>query len=111
MKLRECLREWPGINDLKSDLDRVRNMCVGIQETRKEIADALLVVLSGEAPPKVNMWGSLLEDHGARFEEALSKVASNKALDAARDMVEGRVGSEAFIDEIIARVRRKQLDS
>ena len=106
MSLKTLLQNWLGV----ADLDRVRKLQITDATLRKEIADAFEMVLAGERPHRLVMiWGPYFPDEGRRFDDAVRRVTGEQAEAVARRAVEARIGGEAFIDELVARVRRKQL--
>lgn len=112
MGLKTLLRNWLGVAELETALAAAEKRVIDEQTMRKEIANALLVVFSGERTrSNYGLWFDYFEDHGGRFERTLRKITSEQAEGAARSLVEARIGGEAFIDELVARVRRKQLDA
>ena len=112
MGLKTLLRNWLGMAALETALAAAEKRMIDQQTMRKEIADALLVVFSGERTRQnYGVWFEYLEDHGGRFERTLRKVTGEQAEGAARTLVEARIGCESFIDELVARLRRKQLDA
>lgn len=112
MGLKALLRDWLGVARLETALDTAEKRVIDAQALRKEIADALMVVFSGERTlTRYGLWFDYFEDHGGRFERTLRKITGEQAEGAARSLVESRIGGEAFIDELVARVRRKQLDA
>jgi hypothetical protein len=112
MVLKALLRDWLGVVELETALAAAEKRVIDQQTMRKEIADALLVVFSGERTRQhYGLWFEYFEDHGGLFERTLRKVTGEQAEGAARALVDARIGGEAFIDELVARVRRKQLDA
>ena len=112
MGFRTMLCTWLGVDSLEAALDSAEKRTIDRQAMRKEIADALMVVFSGEdRSPRSGLWFGYLEDHGGRFERTLRKVVADQAVTSAQQAVAYRVDTESFIDEIVARVRRKQLDA
>jgi hypothetical protein len=113
MGLKTLLRNWLGVAELETALAAAEKRVIDQQTMRKEIADALLVVFSGERTRQhYGLWFEYFEeDHGGRFERTLRKVTGEQAESAACALVNARIGGEAFIDELVARVRRKQLDA
>ena len=112
MRIKTMLRKWLGVDELETALATSEKRMIDKQMMRKEIADALMVVFSGERSKQhYGLWFDYFEDHGARFEKMLRKITGEQAEGAARCVVENRIGNEAFIDELVARVRRKQLDA
>ena len=113
MGLKTLLRGWLGVTKLETALAAVEERVVDEETIRQEIADALLAVFSGgRTRARYGPWYDYLEGHGGRFEQALRKLTSEQAkeaTDAARSLVESRIDSEAFIDSLVARIRRKQL--
>lgn len=108
--LRGAMRRWLGVQDAETIM----------QDARKEIVDALDYLLSGDVKFNIN-WSSLfVSDHGSRLQRIIERAVSDKSYETARDAakscaesatsrIEGRISSEKFIDEIVARLRRKQL--
>ncbi len=112
MGLKALLQDWLGMAEMKSELDRAKERQITEATMRKEIADALAVVLAGDKQSKnYTLWCGYFPHEGLRFEQTVRRVTSEQAKDAARALVEERIGGEAFIDELVARVRRKQLDA
>lgn len=112
MGLKRRIQAWLGVDELKGAFAKVEARSIDRQRMREEIADALIVVFSGEQNHRnYSLWWNYLEDHGGRFEKTLRKITGEQAEGAARGIVEARIGGEAFIDELVARVRRKQLDA
>ena len=112
MGLKTLLREWLGVAELKTALAANEKRVIDAQTMRKEIADALDVVLSGDKQGRYYpVWCAYFPDEGRRFEQILRRITGEQAESAARSVVEARIGGEAFIDELVARVRRKQLDA
>lgn len=108
MKLKELLRDWLGVAELEKELAMAKAAAINKERLRKEVSDALLVVLSGK--DKYRYFGLVQEDHGSRFEETLRRVTHEQAAKSATRAVNERVGGEAFLDEVVDRLRRKQLD-
>ena len=112
MGLKAMLQDWLGMAEIKAELDRAKERQITDATLRKEIADALEVVLSGDKQCRYYpLWCGYFPDEGRRFEQTVRRVTGEQAEDAARALVEARIGGEAFIDELVARVRRKQLDA
>ena len=112
MKLKRLLRKWLGVDKLETALAAAEKGVIHEQTMRKEIADALEVVLSGDRQGKYYpLWCGYFPDEGRRFENTLRRITGEQAEGVARSAVEARIGGEAFIDELVARVRRKQLDA
>ena len=112
MGLKAMLKTWLGVAELKAELGRAKDGSITEETLRKEIADAFEMVLSGERPRRhMMLWGPYFPDDGLRFEDAVRRVTGMQAATVARQEVEARIGGEAFIDELVARVRRKQLDA
>lgn len=112
MGMKTMLRDWLGVAKLETALDSAEKRMIDQRAMRKEIADALVAVFSGECNIQhSSQWFEYLEDHGATFERTMRKITGKQAKDVARSVVEARIGGEDFIDELVARVRRKQLDA
>ena len=110
MKLKEIFRAWLGVTELEDSLDEAKKKAIGSERLRQEIADALDVVFSGDTQGRnYPMWCAYFPDHGRRFEHILRKVTGEQSKKEAHDAVDSRIGGEAFIDDVVARVRRKQL--
>ena len=111
MGFRTMLRTWLGVAELEDNLAAANKSEIDRQVLRKEIADALILVFSGQKSPQhFGHWSEYIEDHGGRFERTLRKVVADQAFTSAQEAVAYRVDKESFIDELVARVRRKQLD-
>ena len=116
MGLKTLLQNWLGMAELKAELkaelDRAQERQITDATLRKEIADAFEMVLAGERPRRhVMLWGPYFPDEGRRVDDTVRRVTGEQAEAVARQTVEARIGGEAFIDELVARVRRKQLDA
>lgn len=112
MGLKTLLRNWLGVAQLETALAAAEKRVIDQQTMRKEIADALEVVLAGDKQGRhYPLWCGYFPDEGRRFEHLLRRITGEQAEGAARALVEARIGGEAFIDELVARVRRKQLDA
>lgn len=86
--VKNLIRKWLGIVEVKQLSDR---------ELRKMIGEAVVDALSG--------------DFGNTLTNALEKAPRETTKAVSAKSVENRVGGEAFIDEIIDRIRRKQLSA
>ena len=120
MGLKERLRTWLGVERLENAMENAQNEAITPETMRKEIADALEMVLSGDSLEmvpsgdrlgKYRMWSLYIPDEGLRFEKTLRRITGEQAEGVALSAVEARIGSEAFIDDLVARLRRKQLDA
>ena len=112
MSLKTLLQNWLGMADLKADLDRALTRQITDETLRKEIADAFEMVLAGERQNRhLMLWGPYFPDEGRRVDDTVRRVTAEQAAAVAKQTVEARIGGEAFIDELVARVRRKQLDA
>lgn len=110
MGLKTFLRDWLEVDQVETALHTAKKLVIDQDTLRKEIADALMVVFSGKRTlDNYDLWTHYLEDHGNRFEITLRKITGEQAESAARSLVESRIGGEYFIDELVARLRRKQL--
>lgn len=104
MKLRSLLRKWLGITSLEF------STAIISRGLRKEIADAMDIVLTGDnGTANYAIWGEYFPKEGRRFESTLRRVTNELAAEKAKELVESRIGGEAFIDEVVERLRRKQL--
>ena len=107
--LRGAMRRWLGVQDAEASQE----------EVRKEIIDALDYLLSEDARFSTH-WLVITGDQGPRLQRIIDRAVRDRAYETACDAakscaesatsrIEGRISSEKFIDEIVARLRRKQL--
>ncbi len=116
MGIKALLRDWLGITKLECELeaaalkkaeDKVDDRAL----LREEIANALEVVLAGDRQGKhYPVWCAIIPDQGRRFEQILRRVTADAAATVASSEVERRIGTELFIDEVVKRIQRKQLN-
>ena len=118
MLLKNWLRDWLGITKLEHDVetmptreaeDRMDRRAI----LRKEIADALDAVLQGPDSESRRTWALYFPNGGRRFEDAVRRVtgehADTIALQVAERAMARRIDHEMFLDEVVRRLRNKQL--
>ena len=112
MRLKTMLQNWLGITEMDHQMSCIDARAISDAKLRKEIADAFEVVLGGDKQGKYYpLWCAHFPDEGRRFEKLLRCITGEQAESAASRIVDARIGSESFIDELVARLRRKQLDA
>ena len=106
--MRQILRKWLGIEKIEN------SFLESIQEPkntrlRRLIGEAMIAAFGGESDVD---WEPFLRFYRTNntLENALKRAARETASEAATAQMERRIKPEAFIDEIIARIQRKQLN-
>ena len=77
------------------------------EDRRYEIARAFCAITQGARTDLINY--GLSEDQGATFERTLRRVVSEQATSTAAEVTAELLGREALVDELVARILRKQL--
>lgn len=97
--MKKIIRKWLGIPEPKQDKS----------ELRGEIGKALHDLLNGGADYKFleEYYGHSLR---SAFMEAVDSAVKRNAEEIAEARVKKFIGNEKFIDDIVARINRKQLE-
>jgi hypothetical protein len=110
VNVRKLLNNWLGLSKLVVDVNSLKESAITSYTMRKEIVDALEVILDGDPQGKHRLlWNDYITGEGRRFEFTVRRIVSEEANAAARAMINEHIGNEAFLDEIVARLQRKQL--
>ena len=99
--MKNLIRKWLGIVEVKPMSDR---------ELRKMIGEAVVDALSGASDERWALW-CLPTGFGSTLTSALEEASKGTAKSVAAKLIEERIGGETFIDEVIDRIRRKQLSA
>lgn len=76
-------------------------------ELRAEVSDALQFIFRGK--PHFPGWSEYIEPSGAQFEELLRRIIKAQVKEETVLIFDARINNEAFIDELVERIKRKQL--
>jgi hypothetical protein len=114
--VKNLLRRWLGIVALEKTMGVVAveaagNRPVDNDQLRKEIATCLDFILRG-APrdhEHWSLWSPYFQPEPGMFEHTLKRVTEKHVSEKVSELVDSRIGTEAFIDEVVARIRRKQI--
>lgn len=119
--MKKLLQQWLGITEPKSEEDlrkiikEVVQECIpkekSERELRKMIGQALLDAVSGQQDESwmTSYWGVGGNRLWNTFEAAVDRLTVEPARSQAQKLINERIGTEKFIDEIVERIQRKQL--
>lgn len=114
--MRDKIRSWLGIKELENALKEVKKFKNGtltpedILVLRRMIGEAVEAAFNGEIDNEWYPYIARLKEKNI-LQTALENAARPVATQAAETTVKARIDNEAFIDEIVARIQRKQLMS
>lgn len=96
------IRNWLGIAEIE------RTIAEKEVKLRRLVGEAVEATLEGK--PDNKWWPHICSVHHKNtLQYALEKASLKTASSAAKAEVENRISNEAFIDEIVVRIQRKQL--
>ncbi len=102
--MRKIIRKWLGIENVEAKTPAMPTQA----DLRLLIGEAFECALNGkEDYPWCEIWGC--HHIPNRLERALENASLKTASEVAAAHIEHRIGGEAFIDEVVARIQRKQL--
>lgn len=111
MNLKTFLRSWLGVAALETRIDELPAPQRVSHLLRQEIADAIEFVLTPPSTePQRPHWSLFFPDDRRRIEDVVSRVTGRQAEATAKITTQHLIGTEEFIDEVVARIRKKQLD-
>jgi len=112
--MKTWIKRWLGITELENqekisyDMEALR---MNVYALRTMVGEAVATALAGEADSR---WSYYYNDDCSRFNtntlhQALKAAATEQAEAVAERCIETRIRSESFIDEVVERIKRKQI--
>lgn len=101
-------------NRIKKWLEIETPKHISATDLRKMVGEAVVDALNGKSDERWSFWGfpcNFGNTLTSALKQASHETASEVAAECCQKAISQRVDGEAFIDEIIARIRRKQLDA
>lgn len=109
--LKRHLRSWLGIAKLEDSVDHCHRRVTDLrrdEHVSAMVVNALDEVLLGNKAPRES-WKDRAPYTSQHFEATLRRVTSDEARAAAAAAIQDRICTEAFLDEVVERLQRKQL--
>ena len=107
--MKKLIRKWLGIEALET---KVEALPFGKMEIRKLVGQALIDAMDGKEDESFGRaWYLAQEGVLNNFEAAVKRVASGHTEEISKDLISQKIDSEQFIDDIVARIKRKQLNA
>lgn len=106
VKIKRALRNWLGIDNLEETLNQ-RPYPTNAQ-FRKMVGEAVDAALNGHDDTDRSPWG-WSQSVPNTLTRALKLASVETATNCVKSEIEKRICNEAFIDEVIERIRRKQI--
>jgi len=106
--MKKFIRRWLGIEALE---ERIQKTDTPVSETqlRKMVGSAVVAALKGQADEKWSDWYADLADVKNTLISAIEGAAGPYAVERSRREVQRLTGTEAFIDSVVDRIRKKQI--
>lgn len=101
--MKNTIRKWLGIDKLEA-----RDKPPSEIQLRRMVGVAITEALEGKAD-SLGFWGMSCDHVANTLERALEGAATKPAREAAEVAIKELIGGEAFIDDVVERIRRKQL--
>jgi hypothetical protein len=103
------IRKWLGIDSIEETL-RQRTKPTQ-EELRRMVGEAISDALEGKSDEELSFWYPMPIRIKNILTSALEKASVDTASKTAKWEVQNKIGTEAFIDEVVARIQRKQLQA
>ena len=103
--MRDKIRKWLGITELEKSIPKR----ISEQWIRVMIAECLKDSLDGYGDYYEDRWGLPYQHMRNSLYKALNVLVKEEAGSVSRDEVSKRIDAEKFIDDVVDRIRSKQL--
>lgn len=107
--MKNFIRKWLGIDEIESNARDIKQALPDEIALRLMIGEAIESALDGK--PDEKWWPYLSRSREKNtLNRALEKASVNTAAEVAKEQINKIIGSETFIDEVVSRIQRKQLN-
>lgn len=105
--MKNKIRKWLGIDSIEETL-RQRTKPTK-EELRRMVGEAISDALSNKSDEELSIWSFPAFGTKNTLVKALERAALDTATKTAQWEIQQKIGTEAFIDDVVARIQRKQI--